>query len=63
LNYENYTKNICLQATGASLEKFPRLQSWFNRFNSSNFPDYEEIIEKGANLFADWVSSNCIKGF
>ena len=47
---------------GASLEKYPRLQAWFDRCRAA-FPDYEEINEKGARMLGAFMKSKMTKGF
>lgn len=47
---------------GASLEKYPRLQLWFDRCKAA-FPDYEEINEKGAKMLGGFMKSKITKGF
>lgn len=50
------------QELGASLDKFPRLQAWFNRCKAT-FPDYVELNENGAKILGQFVLSKVTKGF
>jgi glutathione S-transferase len=47
---------------GASLDKYPRLQAWFDRCKKL-FPDYEEVNEKGAKMLGGFILSKITKGF
>lgn len=50
------------QEIGASLDKYPRLQAWFNRCQKT-FPDYEEGNGKGAQMLGAFLKSKMTKGF
>lgn len=42
------------QELGITLEKYPRIEAWLERCQKT-FPDYVEINEKGAQLFAGCI--------
>ncbi|CRK97501.1 CLUMA_CG010890, isoform A [Clunio marinus] len=43
-----------LVATGIQLDKFPRIQSWYERCKE-RFTNFQEVNEVGAEMFGDWV--------
>lgn len=47
---------------GASLDKYPRLQAWFDRCKKT-FPDYAEANEQGAEMLGQFFKSKLTKGF
>lgn len=56
------TLNFSPQAMGASLDKYPRLQAWFDRCKKT-FPDYEEANGNGAEMLGQFFKSKLTKGF
>lgn len=47
---------------GASLEKYPRVQAWFDRCKAT-FPEYDELNGKGAQMLGQFAKSKVTKGF